>query len=123
MWPSMVRWGSRMRRRSRAILGTTASTKPSWEPRRTLPSGGSPTLRAGYSFASISAAPDKPSTSSSVLPSRTFVTIFSRSKLTFVSEKVMKRSINPCISARSATSAAVRDSQKAPIRSSVASLP
>ena len=112
-----------MRRRSSAMLGTTASTKPSWEPRRTLPSGGSPTLRAGYSFASISAAPDKPSTSSSVLPSRTFVTMPFRSKLIFVSEKVIKRSMKPCISASPTISAAVRDSQKAPIRSRVPSLP
>ena len=105
------------------MLGTTASMKPSWEPRSTLPSGGSPTLRLGYSLASISAAPESPSISSRLLPISTEVMMSSRSKLTFTSIKVTNRSANCCISVRSRTASGWRDSQKAPIRSRMASPP
>ena len=74
-------------------------------------------------MASHRAAPERPSTSSSVLPSRTEVTMSSPSKLTSVSEKVMKRSANCCISVRPLRCSSVSDSQKDPIRSRISSLP
>ena len=55
LWFSRVRFGSRMRRRSRAVFCTSVSVKPSWLPRRTLPSEGSSTLRPGNFLASIMA--------------------------------------------------------------------
>lgn len=74
-------------------------------------------------MASISAPPARPSIKSRVFPSRTEVQMSSSSSVTPVSENVMNRSANACISVSVPTCSGRRDSQKAPIRSRIVSSP
>ena len=68
-------------------------------------------------------APSAPSRRKRVFPSSTEVTMSSTSKETLVSEKVMKRSMKSCILEMVFSPSAGTPSQKAPIRSRMASRP
>ena len=74
-------------------------------------------------MASMRAAPSAPSRRKRVFPSSTEVTMSSTSKETLVSEKVMKRSMKSCILEMVFSPSAGTPSQKAPIRSRMASRP
>lgn len=80
-----VRFVSRIRRRIRAVLFISVSTKPSRLPRRTLSLSGSLVLLCGYVRVSSRITSVKSSIISAEIPLKTFVHIFLRSEVTSTS--------------------------------------